>query len=69
VLLEAKGQRAEPARQVNYFLSARGEPLQPMASTSAAYGLALPDNPQYRGLVNRLPALVWERQRFTVLCQ
>ena len=40
-----------------------------MASTSAAYGLALPDNPQYRGLVNRLPALVWERQRFTVLCQ
>jgi hypothetical protein len=30
-------------------------------------GLALPDNPQYRGLVNRLPALVWERRRFTVL--
>lgn len=54
---------------MNYFLSAPGEPLQRMAGTSAAYGLALPDNPQYRGPVNRLPALVRERRRFTVLCQ
>jgi hypothetical protein len=67
VLLEATGSAQNPPRQVNYFLSALGELLQRMASTSAAYGLALPDNPQYRGLVNRLPALVWERRRFTVL--
>jgi hypothetical protein len=27
----------------------------------ASYGIALPDNRQYRGLVNRLPALAKER--------
>ena len=67
MLLEAKGSTQNPPKQVNYFLSALGELLQRMASPTAAYGLALPDNPQYRGQVNRLPALVWERLRFTVL--
>ena len=67
MLPEAKGSAQKPPRQVNYFLSAPGELLQRMAGTSAAHGLALPDNPQYRGPVNRLPALVRERRRFTVL--
>lgn len=38
-----------------------------MSDPAAGYGLALPDNSQYRGLVSRLPALTWERLRFTVL--
>jgi hypothetical protein len=67
VLLEAKGSAQNPPQQVNYFLGALGELLQRMTSPSAVYGLALPDNPQYRGLVDRLPALVWERLCFTVL--
>lgn len=52
---------------MNYFLGAIGELLQRMTKPSAVYGLALPDNAQYRGLVRRLPALVWERLQFTVL--
>ena len=32
-----------------------------MDDPTAQYGLALPDNRQYRGLVQRLPALVWTR--------
>lgn len=67
LLLEAKGSAQNPPQQVNYFLGALGELLQRMTSPGAVYGLALPDNPQYRGLVNRLPALVWERLCFTVL--
>jgi hypothetical protein len=30
------------------------------------YGLALPDNRQFRGLVQRLPKLVWTRLNLTV---
>ncbi len=67
VLLEAKGSAQNPPQQVNYFLGALGELLQRMTSPSAVYGLGLPDSPQYRGLVDRLPALVWERLCFTVL--
>jgi hypothetical protein len=67
LLLEAKGSAQNPPQQVNYFLGALGELLQRMTEPNAAYGLALPDNAQYRGLVSRLPLLVWERLRFTVL--
>ena len=35
-------------------------------SPPASYGIALPDNRQYRGLVNRLPALAKERLRLAV---
>ena len=67
LLLEAKGSAQNPPQQVNYFLGALGELLQRMTDPRAAYGLALPDNVQYRGLVDRLPALVWERLKFTAL--
>ncbi len=67
LLLEAKGSAHNPAQQVNYFLGALGELLQRMTESGAVYGLVLPDNAQYRGLVSRLPPLVWERLRFTVL--
>ena len=36
------------------------------ATTGQRYGIALPDNRQYRGLVNRLPALAKERLRLAV---
>jgi hypothetical protein len=54
---------------VNYFIGALGELLQRMSDPAAAYGLALPDNLQYRGLLRRLPELIWERLRlrFTVI--
>lgn len=32
----------------------------------ASFGIALPDNRQYRGLVDRLPALAKERLRLAV---
>jgi hypothetical protein len=67
LLLEAKGSAQNPPQQVNYFLGALGELLQRMTEPDAAYGLALPDSSQYRGLVGRLPPLVWDRLRFTVL--
>lgn len=37
-----------------------------MSDPDARYGLALPDHRQYRGLVERLPALAKERLRLTV---
>jgi hypothetical protein len=67
LLFEAKGSAQNPPQQVNYFLGALGELLQRMTDPRAGYGLALPDNPQYRGLVSRLPPLVWERLKFTAL--
>jgi len=67
LLIEAKGSAQNPPQQVNYFLAALGELLQRMTDPSATYGLALPDNAQYRGLVSRLPPLVWERLKFTTL--
>ena len=55
-LIEAKGSARSQPQQVNYFLGALGELVQRMKDPSAAYGLALPDNQQYRNLVMRLPA-------------
>lgn len=42
-----------------------GELVQRMDDAQASYGIALPDNRQYRGLVDRLPALAKERLRLT----
>lgn len=56
LIVEAKAEVAKQPQQVNYFLNALGELTQRMADPTARYGLALPDNPQYRGLVRRLPA-------------
>ena len=61
LVIEAKGEAALQPQQVNYFLGALGELLQRMDDPHAGYGLALPDNRQYRGLVDRLPPLVWTR--------
>lgn len=61
LILEAKGAVALQPQQVNYFLGALGELLQRMDDPTATYGLALPDNSQYRGLVARLPAIAKER--------
>lgn len=66
LLIEAKGAVALQPQQHNYFLGAIGELVQRMSDPQARYGLALPDNPQYRGLVQRLPDLVWERLRLVV---
>lgn len=65
--LEAKGEAANPPQQVNYFLGALGELVQRLRDPTATYGLALPDNPQYRNLVRRLPPMAFERLSLTVL--
>jgi hypothetical protein len=61
LLLEAKGEVKLQPQQVNYFVAALGELVQRMADPTARYGLVLPDNRQYRGLVSRLPAFAIER--------
>ncbi len=66
IILEAKGEAALQPQQVNYFLGALGELVQRMSDPDARYGLALPDNPQYRGLVRRLPHVAWERLKLVV---
>ena len=66
LIIEAKGEAANPPQQVNYFLGALGELIQRMTSDTAAYGLALPDNKQYRGLVTRLPPVARDRLNLTV---
>jgi len=60
-VFEAKGEVALPPQQVNYFLGGLGEHVQRMSDPEAKYGLALPDNRQYRGLVARLPQLALNR--------
>ena len=61
-VIEAKAETgASGPQQVNYFLGMLGELLQRMNDPESTYGIALPDNDQYRGLVERLPRLVRER--------
>lgn len=67
LMLEAKGEAANPPQQVNYFLGAIGELVQRLDDPDAHYGLALPDHRQYRGLVSRLPRLAWTRLQLVVL--
>ncbi|HXA27347.1 MAG TPA: MarR family transcriptional regulator [Candidatus Angelobacter sp.] len=64
VVLEAKGEAALQPQQANYVIGALGELVQRLMDPDARYGLALPDNPQYRALVAKLPALARERLRF-----
>ncbi len=66
LLIEAKGEVALQPQQANYFVGALGELVQRLADPEARYGLALPNNRQYRGLVNRLPALARERLHLVV---
>lgn len=66
-VIEAKaGVGRTGAQQVNYFVGMLGELVQRMDDAQAWYGIALPDNPQYRGLVNRMPLLARERLRLAV---
>jgi hypothetical protein len=61
VVIEAKGEAMLQPQQVNYFLGSIGELVQRLDDPNAIYALALPDNPQFRGLVRRLSALARER--------
>ncbi len=66
LVIEAKGEAPAGPQQVNYFLGALGELIQRMDDPNARYGVALPDHRQYRGLVDRLPGLAWERLKLAV---
>jgi hypothetical protein len=65
--LEARGEASNPAQQASYFAGALGELVQRMRDPSAGYGLALPDNTQYRSQVQRLSPLAWERFSMVVI--
>jgi hypothetical protein len=54
------------AQQHNYFVGMLGELIQRMDDPEAIYAIALPDNRQYRGLVNRLPGLAKKRMTLAV---
>jgi Restriction endonuclease len=61
-VIEAKAETGTSgAQQVNYFVGMLGELLQRMDDEGASYGIALPLNRQYRGLVDRLPRLARDR--------
>jgi hypothetical protein len=66
ILIEAKGEVLSDQQQGNYFIGALGELVQRLADPNARYGLALPDNRRYRGLVQRLPALARQRLNLVV---
>lgn len=61
-VIEAKAETGKNgAQQVSYFLGMLGELVQRMEYPHATYEIALPVNRQYRGLVERLPALAKQR--------
>lgn len=67
LIIEAKAEAGHNGpQQVNYFLGMLGELVQRMTYPEASYGIALPDNRQYRGLVDRLPALARQRLQLIV---
>ncbi|MEZ0578133.1 restriction endonuclease [Nocardioides sp. MH1] len=62
LVIEVKAEKGVTgAQQHNYFVGMLGELVQRMNDPAATYGIALPDNGQYRGLVNRLPSYARER--------
>lgn len=66
-VIEAKAEVGHSGpQQVNYFLGMLGELVQRMNDAHASYGIALPDNRQYRGLADRLPELAKKRLRLEV---
>jgi hypothetical protein len=66
LLVEAKGHSSRRPQQNHDFLGALGELLQRMDDPDATYALALPDQPQYRTLVQGLPELIWDRLNLVV---
>jgi hypothetical protein len=65
-IVEAKGGAPRGPQQVSYFRGALGELRQLMDDDTARYALAVPDDPQYRGLVTRLPLAARRRLDLTV---
>lgn len=66
-VIEAKAEVGKNGpQQVNYCLGMLGELVQRMDDAHACYGIALPSNRQYRGLVDRLPALAKQRLQLAV---
>ena len=65
--LEAKGEATNSAQQANYFIGALGELVQRLRDPTARYGLALPDNQQFRRLAERLPPLAHERLNLVIM--
>jgi hypothetical protein len=59
---------ASPERGVvvNYILGALGELIQRITVVTATYGLALPDNKQYRGMAQHLPGLARGRLNLAI---
>lgn len=53
--VEAKGLAPSQQQKTNYFINALGELLQHMQDANSFHALALPDDPVYRGLWDRLP--------------
>ncbi len=66
-VIEAKAEVGKNgAQHVNYFVGMLGKLVQRMDDPDASYGIALPTNRQYRGLVDRLPALAKDRLHLSV---
>lgn len=66
-VIEAKAEvGVAGAQQHNYFVGMLGELIQRMDDPEATYAIALPDNRQYRGLVDRLPDLAKRRMTLAV---
>ncbi|WP_245993464.1 MarR family transcriptional regulator [Nocardioides immobilis] len=66
-VVEAKAELgAAGPQQHNYFVGMLGELVQRMDDPTASYAIAMPDNRQYRGLVQRLPTLARERLMLSV---
>jgi len=69
LIIEAKAEVFGPRKdqqQGSYFLQALGELVQRMNDPNATFGLALPDNRRYRGLVARLPTVAMQRLQLAI---
>jgi hypothetical protein len=67
LLLEAKGEDSLGTQDTVEFIGALGELIRRMTYPDARYGLALPNNAHYRGLVATLPEPAWDRMQLLVL--
>jgi hypothetical protein len=66
ILIEARGEAASSEQATDHFLSALGSIVRWMTDADARYAIALPDNKDYRGLVQKLPSLSRSRLNLTV---
>jgi len=66
---EARSRSRKPLgvrKSGSYLLGALGEFVQRLTDPQATYGLPLPDNAQFRGLVDRLPQLARDRLNLSI---